>query len=201
MSPNKLLKAIEGRRSIYSIDDKINQSTQEIKDLVDFAVKHVPSSFNNQSTRTVLLVGAEHHKLWDGTKAILKELVPADRFVETEQKIDNCFRSGYGTVLYFIDEDVVKKYEGLYPSYAENFPIWAQQSSGMHQYIIWTMLSDLGIGATLQHYNPLIDELVSDEWGIKPNWKLVAQMPFGRPIAEAGPKEFDSIDERSLLFE
>lgn len=200
-SKNKLWDAIENRRSIYAIDNKITQSTQEIKDLVDFAVKHIPSAFNNQSTRTVLLVGDHHKKLWDETKNILRKIVPAENFEATEQKIDNCFRAGYGTVLYFIDEAVNEKWQGLFPSYASNFPIWAEQSSGMHQLAIWTMLSDLGIGATVQHYNPLIDEFVSKEWNISSSWRLVAQMPFGRPVAEAGEKEFQPLDERSLLFD
>lgn len=200
-SRNTLWNAIEGRRSIYAIDNKISQSTQEIKDLIDFAVKHIPSAFNNQSTRTVLLVGEQHWKLWDATKEILKAIVSAENFAATEQKIDNCFRSGYGTVLYFIDEEVNKKWQGLFPSYASNFPTWAEQSSGMHQLAIWTMLSDLGLGASLQHYNPLIDEFVAKEWNINSSWRLVAQMPFGRPVSEPGQKEFQPLVERSLLFE
>ena len=34
-------------------------------------------------------------------------------------------------------------------------------------------------GASLQHYNPLIDEAVAKQWHINPNWKLIAEMPFG----------------------
>ena len=47
-----------------------------------------------------------------------------------------------------------------YPSYAENFPVWANQSSGMLHLSLWTALRELGIGATVQHYNPVIDEAV-----------------------------------------
>ena len=201
MTDNILWDAIENRRSIYAIDDKISQSTQDIKQLVDFAVMHVPSAFNNQTTRTVLLVGAEHHKLWDMTKEILRKIVPADKFVETEEKIDICFRAGYGTVLFFIDELVNQEWQAKFPSYAENFPVWAHHSPGMHQLTVWTMLEELGLGATLQHYNPLIDQVVQEEWKLDKNWRLIAQMPFGRPVAAAGPKEFVPIEKRSLLFE
>ena len=38
---------------------------------------------------------------------------------------------------------------------------------------------DAGFGASLQHYNPLIDEAVAKQWHINPNWKLIAEMPFG----------------------
>ena len=45
------------------------------------------------------------------------------------------------------------------PSYADNFANWAVQTNAMHQYAIWTALSSKGIGASLQHYNPLVDQL------------------------------------------
>lgn len=201
MIENKLWSAIENRRSIYSIDDKIELSNKEIKDLVDFAVKYVPSAFNNQSTRTVLLMGDEHKKLWDITKGILKEIVPADAFKNTEAKIDNSFRSGYGTILFYADDAATKNLMEQFPTYAEKFPGWADQSSAMHQFAIWTMLTDKGLGVNLQHYNPLIDESVRKEWGIDENWRLIAQMPFGRPTGEAGAKEFKPVSERSIVFE
>ncbi|HJD91732.1 nitroreductase family protein [Bacteroides coprosuis] len=201
MIENKLWSAIENRRSIYSIDDKIELSNKEIKDLVDFAVKYVPSAFNNQSTRTVLLLGDEHKKLWDITKGILKEIVPADAFKNTEAKIDNSFRSGYGTILFYADDVATKNLMEQFPAYAANFPGWADQSSAMHQFAIWTMLTDKGLGVNLQHYNPLIDESVRKEWGIDENWRLIAQMPFGRPTGDAGAKEFKPVSERSIVFE
>ncbi|EGJ71532.1 nitroreductase [Bacteroides coprosuis DSM 18011] len=201
MIENKLWSAIENRRSIYSIDDKIELSNKEIKDLVDFAVKYVPSAFNNQSTRTVLLLGDEHKKLWDITKGILKEIVPADAFKNTEAKIDNSFRSGYGTILFYADDAATKNLMEQFPTYAEKFPGWADQSSAMHQFAIWTMLTDKGLGVNLQHYNPLIDESVRKEWGIDENWRLIAQMPFGRPTGDAGAKEFKPVSERSIVFE
>ena len=45
----------------------------------------------------------------------------------------------------------------------------AQQTSAMHQLAIWTMLEDAGFGASLQHYNPLIDEAVAKQWHINPS--------------------------------
>jgi len=40
------------------------------------------------------------------------------------------------------------------------------------------MLEDAGLGASLQHYNPLIDQETAETWDINPDWKLLAQMPF-----------------------
>jgi predicted oxidoreductase (fatty acid repression mutant protein) len=43
---------------------------------------------------------------------------------------------------------------------------WASQASALHQYTIWTALAAEGMGCNLQHYNPLIDERVRNEWGL-----------------------------------
>ena len=70
----------------------------------------------------------------------------------------------------------------------------------MHQFAIWNMLEDAGLGASLQHYNPLIDEEVAKTWNLDPKWKLIAQMPFGTPVQEPGDKEFSPLDKRVLVF-
>lgn len=70
----------------------------------------------------------------------------------------------------------------------------------MHQLAIWTMLEDKGLGASLQHYNPLIDEDVRSTWHLPETWQLIAQMPFGTPVAEPGGKEFDDLSERIKIL-
>ena len=80
--------------------------------------------------------------------------------------------------------------------YAEHFPLWSLQSSGMLQYAIWTSLSIEGLGASLQHYNPLVDETVQKRWKIPSSWKLLSQMPFGSLEAPAGEKESLPLENR-----
>lgn len=193
-------QALESRRTYYAIGSESPVSDEKIEEVVKFAVKNVPSSFNSQSTRVVLLLGENHKKLWNITKDILRKIVPAEAFKSTEEKIDNCFLAGHGTILYFEDQDVVKGLQNSFPSYADNFPVWSQQTSAMHQLAIWTMLEDLGFGVNLQHYNPLIDEEVAKEWSIPATWKLIAEMPFGNPLGEPGEKQFKPIEERVKVF-
>ena len=87
-----------------------------------------------------------------------------------------------------------------FPLYRDNFPIWSLQSSGMLQFAIWTALELEGWGASLQHYNPVIDEAVRAEWKIPASWKLIAQMPFGKPAEPAGDKEFRPLAERMMVY-
>lgn len=49
----------------------------------------------------------------------------------------------------------------------------------MLQLSVWSALRELNIGASLQHYNPVIDAKVKGIFNIPENYKLVAQMPFG----------------------
>jgi predicted oxidoreductase (fatty acid repression mutant protein) len=83
--------------------------------------------------------------------------------------------------------------------YADRFPTWATHSDGMHQYAIWTALEAEGLGANLQHYNPLIDQKVQQEWGISTDWELSAQMVVGAPAGEPGEKTFMPVEGERLL--
>lgn len=191
--------AMKERRSIYAINDQVTLADDEIIRLVTDAVQHVPSAFNSQSSRVVLLFGEHHKKLWDIALNTLKAIVPADSFADTQAKI-NSFAAGYGTILYFDDTSVTNGFAAQFPLYKEKFLEWAQHSNGMLQFAIWSLLEAEGLGATLQHYNPLIDEEVKEKFNLSPDWHLIAQMPFGNPTAPAGDKEFVPTDERIKLF-
>ncbi|RRN67294.1 nitroreductase family protein [Peribacillus simplex] len=191
--------AIKERRSYYGINKDIQVSDEKIKEIVEFAVKHTPSAFNSQSSRLVVLTGSAHDKLWDITTQALRKAVGEGDFSGTQQKMDS-FKAGYGSVLFFEDESVVKSLQEQFATYADNFPIWSQQTSGMHQLVIWTALEAEGLGATLQHYNPLIDDEVKKEWDVPSNWKLIAQMPFGNPTAQPGDKEFKPLEDRIKFY-
>lgn len=193
------LKAVENRRSHYSLSGESPVSDQELKQLIEHALKHTPSAFNSQSSRIILLIGAEHKKLWSMVLETLRAIVPADAFAATEERIQS-FAAAYGSVLYYEDQDAVTALQEKFPAYADNFPVWSQQHSGMLQLTVWTALEAAGLGASLQHYNPLIDDQVRSEWNVPANWKLIAQMPFGKSTAEPGPKEYMPLEDRLQVF-
>lgn len=191
--------AVKERRTIYGISKETTISDERIQEIIKDAVKYTPSAFNSQSARVVVLFGKNHDKLWNITKEALRKVVPENNFAPTEEKI-NSFKNGYGTVLFFEDTSVIESLQQQFATYKDNFPIWSQQASGMNQYVIWTSLSMEGMGVSLQHYNELIEEDVKKQWDIPNNWKLIAQMPFGKPTAPAGDKEFMPLEERVKIF-
>ena len=193
------LEAIKNRRSYYGISKEQVVSDEKIQEIVNEAVLHTPSSFNSQSTRVVVLLNEQHDKVWNITARELQKIVPEENFASTEEKL-NSFKAGYGTILFFEDQEVVEELQKNFALYAENFPVWANQTNAMHQLVIWTALEEVGFGASLQHYNPIIDESVQAEWNIPSTWKLIAQMPFGKPTVEAGDKEFKPLEDRVKIY-
>ena len=187
--------AVEARRTIYEISSEAVISDERIQEVINHVVKHTPSAFNSQSSRVVVLLGENHTKLWNITTETLRKIVPAENFGPTEEKM-RAFGGGYGTVLIFEDSAVIESLQKQFELYKDNFPIFSHHSSGMLQYAIWTALELEGFGASLQHYNPLIDEEVKHEWNLPNSWNLMAQMPFGKPVAPPKEKQFQPIEER-----
>lgn len=199
MLNSQFLNLIKTRRSQYALGKELAIPQEQVTQLIQETIKHTPSSFNSQSSRAVILYGKQSDLFWDIVKNELKKLVPADAFATTEQKI-NSFAAGAGTILFYEDQDVVKGLQEQFPSYADNFPIWSEHSSGIAQFAVWTALSELNIGASLQHYNPLPDEAAAAQWNIPASWKLRAQMPFGSNEAGFTEKQFMNDNDRFKVF-
>ncbi|WP_298908785.1 nitroreductase family protein [uncultured Psychrobacter sp.] len=201
MSDLKILQQLaEKRRSIYALSNQLPVSNDEIVKLVEHAVLHTPSAFNSQSTRIVVLFGDDHNKLWQMTEDTLRDIVDnEEQFAATKQKM-NGFKAGAGTVMFFEDHSVIRDMQAAAPLYADKFPIWSHQTSAMHQYVIWTALASINVGANLQHYNPIIDKKVANEWNIDEHWELNAQMVFGAIEQPAGDKEFKPVADRMQVF-
>ena len=63
--------------------------------------------------------------------------------------------------------------------FAERLPGWGEHASAMHQYFMWTALQAEGLGANLQHYNPMVDEAVIERWNLDKSYELKGQLVFG----------------------
>lgn len=192
-------EAVKGRRTFYSIEKESLLSDEEIIELIENAVKEAPSAFNSQGARVVVLLGKEHDRLWDLTTETLRSIVPAEKFAPTERRMES-FRNGYGTVLFFEEQSTVQSMQNQFPSYSDNFPVWSLESSGMLQYLVWVALEADGFGASLQHYNPLIDQKAAEAWNVPKTWKLLAEMPFGKPLATPDDKTFLPISDRVKVY-
>lgn len=199
MTADSYLDAIFHRRSIYALDANLDVSKERIVEIVEKAVEGTPSAFNSQSARVLVLTGDHHTALWNIVMEALRAIVPAEGFAATEEKV-NSFAAAAGTLLYFDDMSIVEGLQDQFPLYADNFPVWASQANAMVQSNVWNALELEGVGASLQHYNPLIDHAVKQKWNVPASWKLVAEMPYGHQTAEAGPKESMDVKQRVIVY-
>ncbi len=184
----EFLDVVSKRRSIYKLDKNLPVSQEEVRKLIGQIVDLSPDAFNAQSLRTVVLMGQDQDELWDIIHDSFDGMV-------AREKTDG-FKAAAGTILFYLDRPTITKLEENFPLYAKNFYYWGHQASGMLQINLWNGLRSLGIGASLQHYNPVIDEAIRKRWDLDQNWELLAQMPFGGIVEEAGPIEKKPLEEK-----
>ena len=183
-----ITKALQKRRSRYALNKNLPIPEDVVIALVRDITELAPDAFNMKSARVICVLGDKQDALWDAVFDAFGGKV-------AREKIDG-FKAAAGTVLYYIDQDVVRGLQEQFPLYADNFPIWAEQANGMLQLALWSALAELGVGANLQHYNPVIDEALARLFDVPASWKLAAQRPFGGIAAEPEAKEKEDIERR-----
>lgn len=187
-----IVDSLARRRSYYAIGKSLPVDEEYLIKQISDMVRLVPDAFDMRSQRVVLVLGDRQDELWDAIYDAFGGKVP-------REKTDG-FRAGAGTALFFYDADVVKAMQDRFPRYADNFPLWALQSNGMLQLSVWCALRELGLGASLQHYNPVIDRVVRDLFNLPDSYVLLAQMPFGAIKEEPPVKGEEDISMRMRVM-
>lgn len=188
----KTLELLKDRRSVYALDKNIGVSKEKIVEFIENATELVPDAFNMKSSSVVVVTEEKQNELWDRVYDVFGGKVP-------REKID-MFKNAYGTVLYFYDREVVEGLQNQFPAYAENFLKWTEHASAMLQISIWNGFFELGLGANVQHYNPVIDSMVKEFLGLPESYVLIAQMPFGNILQRPEEKEREDISKRVKFF-
>lgn len=190
---------LKKRRNVNRLGNKIRFSQTYITELIQESVRSCPSAHNSQSTRVVVLYGKSHSKFWGIVRDMQRKIVPDHIFAGIAVKIDQSLKA-YGTVLFYEDQSVIKKLQKKRPFDADEFPIWSEQTSGMAQFAVWTALADSDMGASILHYNPIIDEDVAQVFDIDTNWKLRAQLVFGSIEQEVDEKLHIDYQQQFKIF-
>ncbi|KAJ5886555.1 uncharacterized protein N7473_009229 [Penicillium subrubescens] len=193
------IEGMKGRRSIYALTNESTISDGRIEDIISEVVKHTPSPFNSQTARLVVLLKEEHEKLWDLALEIATATVPPQVLENLYKPRIAGFRAGYGTVLFYEDPAPLKPLEEKWPMLIDKFPEWSNHSTGMHQFALWTLLEAEGLGCNLQHYSPMVDARVAEEWNLPVDWSLKAQLVFGKPTGPPREKTFEPLEKRIFI--
>ena len=130
----QIVNSLKNRRTYYNIKKELPVSIEKVIEMVEEITELVPDAFNMKSSRVFIVYGEMQNKLWDKIYDTFGGKVP-------REKIDS-FLAGYGTILYFYDGKLVSDMQNKFPAYAANFPVWANQASGMLQFAVWSGLRD-----------------------------------------------------------
>ncbi|KAK1751938.1 nitroreductase [Echria macrotheca] len=200
-STQYLRDAIKNRGSLHALSDDVQIPDSIVIDTVRHAILNAPTPFNCQSGRAVVLLKEEHKKFWDMAYDVSKAAVAPPVFEKAFGPRIKMFRAAYGTILFYESGAALEAQAQKTPMVKDKLPEWSEQSNGMLEYAVWTMLTAEGFGVNLQHYNPIVDAATAKQWGIPADWSLKAQMVFGKPT---GPrimeKTFEPVEDRMKVF-
>lgn len=187
------IEIIKKRRSYYNLSEDVDLTNEEIKYLVEDVMNITPSHMNAETTRIVLLFDDKSKDFWTRVNETFDNSIKEEKF--------HGFYHAKGTALIFIDMNEIWDQEINMPDYSDYFETWGHHSAAMLQLNLWQALRDEGIGASNQHYNPVIDEWVKEDYDLPDHWELVAQMPFGKIEEEPDPKDKKPIEEKLIVIE
>ena len=190
---------IKQRRSVYDLHKHLPISENKLMRILEDVITESPTAFNMQSSHVIVLMDGQHERLWSIVTKTLKDIVPSDKFVPTQKKMD-MFSNAKGTILFFENTQIIEQLKLDYPLYKDQFDNFALRGMGILQGNIWNALAEVEIGASLQHYNPLIDEAVKEEWDVPEHYQLSAQMVFGGIGSIPEPKEKVDVHTRINLY-
>ena len=185
------LNAIANRRTIYNLDPTLPQNVyiENIRDVVQSILKNTPTALNSQENRAIILTGGAHKKLWD---AVIKA-IPGEN---GKKRPTSARDEAYGCVIFFTEQDTVKKFQADYPAAADAFPVAAAATTGAAQINSWTALETMGLGCHLQHYNDAVKAALGDL--VPAAWTVNSQLCFGNTVMQPGEKTF--IDNPVNIF-
>jgi|SRR5690554_2020169 len=192
---SEFINVLRSRRSVSKLKKKKQLDYEMVVSKIKEAVQNSPSAFNSQSASIVVLFDEKHDAFWD---EVLQEILPFVAKEKQQASINKiqAFKNGDGTIVFLEDTSVLDELKDKFPLYQDNVMLWSDQGQGFVQYAVWLMLTHLGLHASLQHYNPLIDEYFYQHVGIDRKYKIIAQMPFGEADQQIEPRKSKDINER-----
>jgi predicted oxidoreductase (fatty acid repression mutant protein) len=160
------------------------------------ALRLTPCAFNLPSWHAVL-VHADRDAFWAAVEAGFRERLEGDRLDRYLDRLDG-FRNGVAIALFFEDvpvrDDLIRAWNLTH----EQAYAFAEQGIGMAQLSLWLALTAEGLVTSLQHWEWLIGDILTEFAGVPPEqFRLVATLPIGYP-AEA-PRSTEPIPIQRLV--
>jgi predicted oxidoreductase (fatty acid repression mutant protein) len=105
ISTDEYLKAVNYRRTVYGLNDKSPVSDDRIVEIIKNVQLTSPSSYNTQTGRITVLLGAPHQKLWTMIDEVATPLLIQMAGEDTAKFMQSrftTFKGAYGSVSSYI---------------------------------------------------------------------------------------------------
>lgn len=189
----------EKRRSVYALGTDSKYTQKDIEARIREVVKQVPTAFNSQTTRIVVLFDEASTKFWDHIYDVQKNVLEGG-MVDWMNGVVTGAKNGIGTVLFFEDRDAVKEM----PAQGAREEAYKQNNNANAQYGVWLALAEMNLGASLQHFNvgyeQGFDKATKAMFNLPASYEMIAQMPFGSIEQELSEKEHIDTDVQVKVF-
>lgn len=194
---SELKKLMEKRRTSYALGKNTDFSQEEIVAAVRDTIKNVPSAFNSQTTRAVVIFDEANKKFWQHIYDVQKDVLPEQMWEMMSGVMEGARDNAIGTVLFFEDRDAIE----VMPANDERKATYKEHNAAIAQYALWLRFTEMNLGASLQHFNlgydQGFDKATREMFDLPDSFEMIAQMPFGSIEAPAGEK--DHIDTNTQV--
>ena len=193
------LELAEDRRTIYALGKNTDLSQEEIEEQIRKVVKQVPTAFNSQTTRVVVLFDEANEKFWDHIYDVQKDVIQGEMW-DMMSGVMVGAKDAVGTVLFFEDLDAVEQM----PAQGVREEAYKQNNNANAQYALWLAFREMNLGASLQHfnvgYNHGFDKGTKEMFDLPESYEMLAQMPFGSIEQEVEAKDHIDTNEQVKVF-
>lgn len=190
---SSFLDLVEKRRTVYALGTDSEYSKEDIENRIREVVKQVPTAFNSQTTRVVVLFDEANDKFWDHIYDVQKNVLEGEMW-DMMSGVMTGAKKGIGTVLFFEDKEAVE----VMPAQGARQEAYKQNNNANAQYAVWLALAEMDLGASLQHFNvgyeQGFDKGTKEMFNLPESYEMLAQMPFGSVEQEIGEKEHIDTD-------
>lgn len=177
------------RISQYNLGSDVTHTAEEIHEYITHIVQESPSSGNSQTSRVVVVTGDKKQELWD-TIAEAQRSILSGGMLDWFNGVYEGAVNGFGTVLFFEDREAV---DAMNAGSQTRREYYKEQNAAITEYAVWLGLTELGYGASLQHFNigyeQGFDKAIKEVLDLPMTWELNAQMPFGNVVEPGERKE------------
>lgn len=178
---------VERRRSIRKLAD--GDLPPQAVAAITHAIERSPASMGTTPWRIVLLQD-RRDEFWALVEQAFRDNLADEQLDRYLARLDGFRRAGLVALVY---EDLAVREtlesKGVPAEMAVDFNL---QGLGIVQHAIWLTATEQGLGASLQHWNAMLEQPLAAFTGLDPvRYRLIAQMPIGIPDEVPGPRNPD----------